>query len=121
MLPCLHPSPEPHGTTDALFSPELNIHLAAWYLKALGGRFGHPALTAAAYNAGPRAVVKWAADRPGVPLDLWVEEIPYKETRGYVKQVVADLFAYHALYDGQGAPPRLELTVPAPTDGGVAF
>ncbi|MHB8875518.1 MAG: lytic transglycosylase domain-containing protein [Myxococcaceae bacterium] len=113
-------SPAPEA--DALFSPELNIRLAAWYLKALGGRFGHPALTAAAYNAGPRAVVKWAVEKPGVPLDLWVEEIPYRETRGYVKQVVADYFAYHALYGADaGTPIRLELTVPVPADGGVSF
>jgi soluble lytic murein transglycosylase len=52
-------------------------------------------------------------------MDLFVEEIPYKETRGYVKQVVADYLTYHSLY-GQ-APPRLVLSVPAPRETGVRF
>ncbi|MBI3181960.1 MAG: transglycosylase SLT domain-containing protein [Myxococcales bacterium] len=103
------PSPE------ELFAPEVNLRLASWYLSALRRRFGHPALAVAAYNAGPGPVVKWANERAELPLDLWVEEIPYKETRGYVKQVVADYFVYRSLY---GEPPeRISLAVPRPGEG----
>jgi soluble lytic murein transglycosylase len=84
-------------------------------------RFAHPALAAAAYNAGPKAAVKWVQDRSSLPLDLFVESIPFRETRGYVKQVMADLFLYHAFYGGSGASARLALTVPSPATEGVTF
>ena len=54
-------------------------------------------------------------------LDQWVEEIPYKETRGYVKQVVADLFIYHQLYDGGKPAEPLSFSLPVPKPTGVAF
>ncbi len=109
------PSPNP----DELFSPELNIKMGAWYLAKLLERFGHPALVAAAYNAGPQAAVKWLKENGALPLDLFVETIPFKETRGYVKQVVADYLTYHALYEGSA--PRLALSLPPPSDAGVNF
>lgn len=110
------PSPAP----SELFAPELNIKLAAWYLGALLERFGHPAIAAAAYNAGPPAVSRWLSKNGQLPLDLWVEQIPYKETRGYVKQVIADLEIYRALY-AEGTPPALSLTIPSPRADGVTF
>ncbi len=103
---------------EDLYSPAVNIKLGSWYLGALNKRFGHPALAAAAYNAGPTAVLRWLDHNGKLPLDLFVEQIPYKETRGYVKQVIADYQSYHALY-GKKAP-RLELALPAPGDG-VSF
>jgi soluble lytic murein transglycosylase len=111
-------TPEP----DELYSPESNIVLGTWYLSALMERFSHPSLCAAAYNAGPTPVVKWATQRAGLQLDMWVEEIPYKETRGYVKQVTADYFIYRALYGEKTAPAKqLTLLIPSPRDGGVSF
>ncbi len=112
------PAPEP----DELYSPETSIGLGTWYLSALMDRFGHPSLCAAAYNAGAAPVVKWATQRNTLPLDMWVEEIPYKETRGYVKQVTADYFIYRSLYGAPQLPAsRLVLSVPLPSDGGVSF
>jgi soluble lytic murein transglycosylase len=106
-------------SADALFAPGMNIDFGAWYLSALSKRFGHPALVAAAYNAGPAATVKWLGERGEVELDLFVETIPFKETRGYVKQVVADLLLYQQFYSSQ--PALLPLTLPAPRPDGVAF
>jgi len=106
---------------DELFSPDINIRLGSWYLGALMKRFKHPTLAAAAYNAGPTAAVKWTRENGKLPLDLFVELIPYKETRGYVKQVVADLYNYRALYEpGKPAPP-LPLELPKPDESGVGF
>ena len=111
-------APEP----DELYSPETSIDLGTWYLSALMDRFAHPTLCAAAYNAGSVPVVKWATSRSELPLDMWVEEIPYKETRGYVKQVTADYFIYRTLYGEIGSPiPPLKLSVPQPKPDGVAF
>lgn len=112
------PAPEP----DELYSPEANIGLGTWYLAALMNRFGHPSLCAAAYNAGAVPVVKWVTARAQLPLDMWVEEIPYKETRGYVKQVTADYFIYRALYAQSSAPAQhLSMSVPVPKADGVSF
>lgn len=109
------PTPEP----DDLYAPSTNIQLGTWYLAALLKRLGHVALCAAAYNAGPNAVLRWLNGRSAIPLDQWVEEIPYKETRGYVKQVVADLFIYEQLY-GAGILP-LSFALPSPKAAGVSF
>ncbi len=109
--------PEP----DELYSPEENVTLGTWYLSALLERFqGHPSLCAAAYNAGAKPVVHWAEERASLPLDMWVEEIPYKETRGYVKQVTADYYIYQAL-SGPKAERRLSMQVPSPRATGVSF
>lgn len=106
---------------DELYGPELSIQLAAWYLSKLVERFEHPALAAAAYNAGPGAVAKWATEKSALPLDLFVEEIPFRETRAYVKQVVADIFVYHQLYSEEAQIPRLSLEIPTPSATGIGF
>lgn len=105
---------------DELYLPELNIQLAAWYLAALQKRFQHPVLVAAAYNAGPRSVLRWTREKGDLPLDLFVETMAYRETRGYVRQVVADLINYRALYDPQAAA-GLDLALPRPLEVGVNF
>jgi soluble lytic murein transglycosylase len=113
---------EPEPDADALFAPELNVSQATWYLKALRERFEHVALVAGAYNAGPGAVARWLEARGSRPLDEFIEEISYKETRGYVRQVTADYFVYRALYGEPDAKAeRLSLTLPAPRAQGVAF
>ncbi|HEX8699501.1 MAG TPA: transglycosylase SLT domain-containing protein [Myxococcaceae bacterium] len=112
---------EPKPNPAELFSPDLSIRYGAWYLSQLMKRFSHPALAAAAYNAGPTAVMKWTKEKGALPLDLFVEEIPYKETRGYVKQVVADLYLYRSFYGSGGESPPLALTVPTPATEGVSF
>ncbi|WP_223646408.1 transglycosylase SLT domain-containing protein [Corallococcus sp. EGB] len=112
---------EPAPAPADLFAPERNIRYGAWYLSQLMKRFAHPALAAAAYNAGPKAAVRWAQERGSMPLDLFVESIPYRETRGYVKQVLADLYLYHRFYEKNGTEARLAMSVPAPTTDGVGF
>lgn len=106
---------------DELFSPEVNIHLGTWYLNELNKRFAHPVTAAAAYNAGPSAVLKWVEASGNLPVDLFVESIPFKETRGYVKQVCADIANYHALYSDVTAPLPFPLELPQPQKLGVDF
>lgn len=113
---------EAEPDADALFAPELNLSQATWYLNALGDRFAHVALVAGAYNAGPGAVLRWLEARGSRPLDEFIEEIAYKETRGYVRQVTADYFVYRALYgEPDEKAERLSLTLPTPRAAGVAF
>ena len=84
---------------DTLFDPASSARIGARYLAGLRGRFSTaPVLAIPGYNAGPGAPEAWLTDRPGWDFDLWVERIPYAETRGYTKRVIATLFAYEALY-----------------------
>jgi soluble lytic murein transglycosylase len=76
---------------DDLFTPETNIALGSRYLDHLLGVFnGNRILAAAAYNAGPHRVQKWLNKNAesSLPYDVWIETIPYKETRGYVQNVL---------------------------------
>ena len=56
-------------------------------------------MAVSAYNAGPGAPVRWIASRESDDFDLWVEQIPYEETRRYTKRVLASYAAYAFLYD----------------------
>jgi soluble lytic murein transglycosylase len=80
---------EPWQTENCLFNPDVNIKYGAFYYRQLLNRFdGHFALATAAYNAGPNRVVKWLPNDKSVPADVWIETIPYKETRKYVTAVL---------------------------------
>lgn len=79
-------------TPQDLIQPEKNIALGSRYLDHLLGVFdGNRILAAAAYNAGPTRVKKWLNKEKGaqLPYDVWIETIPYKETRGYVQNVLS--------------------------------
>lgn len=79
-----------HSLVD-LFDPAHNILLGSRYLKQLLDKYdNNTVFAAAAYNAGPYRVDRWLKDRPSsLPIDIWVETIPFRETRGYVKNVLA--------------------------------
>lgn len=84
-------SPSRHDLTV----PETNIRLGTTYLSDVLERLEqNPVLATAAYNAGPHRVSSWLPDRQ-LPADVWVELIPFKETRQYVERV----FTYAVIYD----------------------
>ena len=95
---------------EDLMVPATAIDLGAWYLAELLGRFGDASVAAAAYNAGPRIAAPWADKGAGEPIDQWVEDLPYRETRKYIKVIVGAWSAYRIL--AGGSPPRLLATVP---------
>ena len=99
----------------ALKEPERNAAIGARYLGWLLRRFGgHLALAVAAYNAGENRVAEWLVARGTRPLDEFVEEIPFKETRHYVRRVLGSALAYQALGPaGSEAPLDLGATFPA--------
>ena len=73
-----------------LYKPETNIALGTAHLAWLADRFEENKVFAtAAYNAGSTAVRRWLKDRGHLPLDIWIETIPYDETRNYVQNVLA--------------------------------
>jgi len=104
-------------TAPELHRPQTEIPLAAWYLAALTGRFGHAALAAAAYNAGPRNVMGWLDQNGKLPFDEFVEAIPFRETRRYVKNVVGDYLTYRALYPSAEPALPLDRELPEPLPG----
>ena len=73
-----------------LYNAENNIKLGTKYLrKLLDKNKGNHVLATASYNAGPYRVKRWLKDAKTLPADIWIETIPYKETRNYVKSVLA--------------------------------
>jgi soluble lytic murein transglycosylase len=85
--------------------PDTNLRLGTGYLKLVLDAFdGSQPLAAAAYNAGPNRPRKW---REGPSLDsaAWAENIPFPETRDYVKKVISNATVYAALLNGE--PPML--------------
>ena len=81
-------------TRGDLLSPGTNIALGSAYLAAMAGRYGgHPAAATAAYNAGPKRVDAWLPAEP-MPADLWIATIPFRETRDYVRRVLAYRLIY---------------------------
>ncbi len=87
-------APEPAD----LLRPDVNIELGSAYLGQLLARFGENAAAAiGSYNAGPEAVSRWLVAGEDAD-DVWVEQIPYTETRAYVKRVLRSLHVYRVLY-----------------------
>jgi soluble lytic murein transglycosylase len=93
-----------------LARPETNVALGCRFLADLRGKFPlNPQLAVSAYNAGPGAPVRWIALRESDDFDLWVEQIPYEETRRYTKKVLASYAAYAFLYDRTGLDAALRM------------
>ncbi len=88
----------PYESMDDLFEPEVNIQAGAAHLKELLERHkGQFILAVAAYNASDRAIRNWMSVRfRGDPLEF-IEEIPYEETRTYIRLVMRNLVFYNLL------------------------
>lgn len=79
-----------------LFDAEQNVFLGTKYLRQLLDKHkGNFVLATAAYNAGPYRVKSWLKNSNSLPADIWIETIPFKETRDYVKSVLAYRQIYH--------------------------
>jgi len=79
----------------SLVDGEVNIQLGVEYLDSMLNRFdGNFALAVAAYNAGPTRVRRWT-DGEQLPMDIWIETIPFDETRDYVKGVLVNTVVFN--------------------------
>jgi soluble lytic murein transglycosylase len=126
-------------TREMLWDPATNLSAGSKHLAWLLQRAdGNAVFAVAAYNAGTGSVARWRASateqgirstgvapagaapdgttnapaRASAPLDMFVETIPYDETRNYTKRVLASYFVYSWLYDDAQPIPR---ALPAPT------
>ncbi|NNF40910.1 MAG: transglycosylase SLT domain-containing protein, partial [Woeseiaceae bacterium] len=85
-----------------LTNPESNIRLGTSYLGQMAKRYsGNAVLATAAYNAGPHRVDRWLPDDGPVDARVWIENIPFNETRKYVKRVLSAQAIFHWRMTGQ--------------------
>lgn len=99
------PVPDKDGT----FDPPMDVQRGAAHLRDLLDKYGQLGLTLAAYNAGAIPVARWAPTR-SMDADVWIENIPYGETRNYVQRIVEHIVAFAWVRDAE--PPRLATLLP---------
>jgi len=107
-------------STSSLTKPETNIRIGMAYFKELVERFGGAYYALASYNAGESRVSEWLAERPGLPQDEFIDDIPYPETQNYVKRILGTAEDYRRLYGGgllepgslKRAPPAKRVSAP---------
>ena len=114
----------PDASAIDLFDPATNIQLGAWHMRELADRFdGQTPIALAAYNAGESAADRWLPQEP-LDADIWIENIPYNETREYVERVLWHriVFGWLETHEPQRVDAMLEPIVPssrqASADGG---
>jgi len=88
------PFPDP----EVLDQPVVNLELGSTFLAGLMREFGDARLAAAAYNAGPTRVREWWSSRRTDDLEVWVDQIPFNETRAFVKRVMLSWEEYRRVY-----------------------
>jgi soluble lytic murein transglycosylase len=81
-----------------LTDPEANIRMGTAYLADKMKEFGQAHLALASYNAGESAVRQWMAERQGIDVDEFIDDIPYPETQGYVRKILGTAEDYRRLY-----------------------
>lgn len=103
---------------DALFDPAVAVPLGAAYVRELLDRYTDQlALALAAYNAGPAAVARWQPPQR-LDADVWIENIPYSETRAYVQHILEHIVAFAAVSEAR--PPQLATLLPPIAPAGAA-
>ena len=104
----------PASYAGQLNDPKINIQLGSYHLAWLIERFnGQRPLAIAAYNAGEHRVDRWIKNKAQMPTDVWIETIPFRETRNYVKNVLAFTYVYNQLLNTPTrvlAPQELSIT-----------
>jgi soluble lytic murein transglycosylase len=94
----------PFPDVEVLDQPLVNLELGSIFYGGLLREFRDPRLATAAYNAGPTRVREWWANRRTDDLDVWVEQIPFNETRAFVKRVMLSWQEYQRVYGGDKQP-----------------
>ena len=81
-----------------LLDPDTNLTLGIHHVRTLLTKYGNPVYILSAYNASPSAAERWMGKIPTHDLLTFIERIPYKETRAYVKLVLRNYFYYKRWY-----------------------
>lgn len=107
------PLPQKDGT----FDPPMDVQRGAAHLRDLLDKYGQLGLSLAAYNAGAVPVARWLPTR-AMDADVWIENIPYGETRSYIQRIVEHIVAFAWVRDAE--PPRLATLLPPITPSALA-
>lgn len=106
----------PMRNRSVLLNSDTNIQLGVSYLRKVQDRYnGHPVLATAAYNAGATHVKRWLPEQASLPADIWIELVPFEETRNYMKRVLT----YTVIYEqrlGLSPVPLLDRMTPIPVN-----
>ena len=103
---------------EQLMQADTNILFGTTFLRELIDRFGNnPVLVSGAYNAGPNAVDRWLDSQPRSEPAIWIETLPYFETRDYIPRVLA----FSTIYDWRLQQPvtRISSRMPAFDSGSM--
>jgi soluble lytic murein transglycosylase len=87
-------------STMRLTEPETNVRIGTSYFADLVAEFGGVHFALASYNAGEGRVREWKAERPGLPQEEFIDDIPFPETQNYVKRILGTAEDYRRLYGG---------------------
>jgi len=85
-------------STKRLTEAEVNVRLGTQFFADSIRRFGGVHFALAAYNAGDSRVASWQRERPGMPQDEFIDDIPFPETQNYVKRILGTAEDYRYLY-----------------------
>jgi soluble lytic murein transglycosylase len=92
----------PYFGLQTLTDPQANIRLGTMYLGEMARRYGgNRVLATAAYNAGPHRVDRWMPAQGSIDARIWIENIPFNETRQYVRRVLVAETIFHWRMTGQ--------------------
>jgi soluble lytic murein transglycosylase len=84
-----------------LTTAEPNLKMGTAYFADLVRQFGGAHFALASYNAGESRVIRWMAERPGMPREQFIDDIPFPETQAYVKKILGTAEDYRKLYGGE--------------------
>ena len=86
---------------ERLLEPQMAIKMGSYYVGRLLSKFeGQEPLAAAAYNAGPHRVTTWLSAHSERPMDVFIEEIPFRQARRYTRSVIKHSARYRRIYHG---------------------
>jgi len=85
-------------STQLLTTPDTNVRMGTAYLADKIREFGAVHLALASYNAGETPVRRWVREKPNLPQDEFIDDIPYPETQQYVKRLLGTAEDYRRLY-----------------------
>ena len=104
-------------TVDMLTIPRVNIEMGIYYFKQVLDEFnGDVELALASYNAGPHRAADWKVRFYGLEKDEFIEEVPFRETRNYIRRILRSYGAYKAIYGTASAATPPAGTTPGASD-----
>jgi soluble lytic murein transglycosylase len=88
-------------STGRLKDAEINVRIGTQIFADEIRKYGGVHFALAAYNAGGSRVIRWQREKPGLPQDEFIDDIPFPETQNYVKRILGTAEDYRFLYSSQ--------------------